>query len=80
MPARAFGPIEEVFIRGRGARRTAETNSQAIGLVLNSVAAPWPNAEITEGDPDSRHGSAERIMQPLATAQTSTAEGFHAIP
>ena len=53
--AHANGPIEDVCIRGRGTRRTPETNPQAIGLVLTSIVPPWPNEEIeTEGDPPAR--------------------------
>ena len=45
-----IGPIQSVMIRGRGNLLNAETDTQAIGLVLTT---PWPMAQ-EEGDPDSR--------------------------
>ena len=72
---RLIGPIESVFLRGRGNNLNADTSTQAIGLVLTQTS-PWPMTH-EEGDPDSRHGSAERVTQQLNAAIGSAAEDLH---
>ena len=52
MNGNRIGPIESVMIRGRGNLLNAETDTQAIGLVLTQPT-PWPMAN-AEGDLDSR--------------------------
>ena len=73
-----IGPIESILIRGRGNHLNADTSTQAIGLVLTQTT-PWPLAQ-EEGDPDSRHGSAERVTQQLNAATASAAEDLYVNP
>ena len=50
--ANLIGPIESVFLRGRGNNLNTNTSTQAVGLVLTQTS-PWPMTQV-EGDPDSR--------------------------
>ena len=47
-----IGPIESVFIRGRGTNQAI--NAQSVGLTLTQMAPPWPNVNAT-ADLPARH-------------------------